>query len=260
MRRAVAEVARPLPRVRRLELARRGARRRAERSPRRPTREALQPGRGARAAALRRHRHRRRRAADDRHRRVRSRAGRRRRARIAGAHRRRAGHRQVDAAAAGGRALRADGSGRCCTARAKSPSTRSNRAASGSAIERAPLYILAETCLERILEEIARLRPALRHRRLDPDGVLAEVPVGAGQHRPGARGGHAAAVCGQGAEHPDVSRRPRHEGRQPRRTEGARAHRRHGALFRGREAPLASRRARGEEPVRRGQRARACSR
>ena len=27
-------------------------------------------------------------------------------------------------------------------------------------IERAPLYILAETCLERILEEIARLRPA----------------------------------------------------------------------------------------------------
>src|SRR6476661_5577201 len=28
-------------------------------------------------------------------------------------------------------------------------------------IERAPLYILAETCLERILEEIARLRPSL---------------------------------------------------------------------------------------------------
>jgi DNA repair protein RadA/Sms len=28
-------------------------------------------------------------------------------------------------------------------------------------IERAPLYVLAETCLERILEEIARLRPAL---------------------------------------------------------------------------------------------------
>jgi len=28
-------------------------------------------------------------------------------------------------------------------------------------VERAPLYILAETCLERILEEIARIRPAL---------------------------------------------------------------------------------------------------
>src|SRR5215211_1317328 len=28
-------------------------------------------------------------------------------------------------------------------------------------VERAPLYLLAETCLERILEEIARLRPAL---------------------------------------------------------------------------------------------------
>src|SRR3954452_10291617 len=28
-------------------------------------------------------------------------------------------------------------------------------------VERAPLYLLAETCLERILEEIARLRPSL---------------------------------------------------------------------------------------------------
>jgi DNA repair protein RadA/Sms len=28
-------------------------------------------------------------------------------------------------------------------------------------VEKAPLYLLAETCLERILEEIARLRPAL---------------------------------------------------------------------------------------------------
>ena len=42
----------------------------------------------------------------------------------------------------------------------KSPSTRSSHEASGSGIERAPLYIQAETCLERILEEIARLRPA----------------------------------------------------------------------------------------------------
>ena len=83
-----------------------------------------------------------------------------------------------------------------------------------------------------------------------------QVPVGARQHRPGARGGDAAAVRRQGAEHPDVPRRPRHQGRQPRRPEGARAHRRHGAVFRGREAPRASRRARGEEPLRRGQRAR----
>ena len=55
------------------------------------------------------------------------------------------------------------------------------------------------------------------HRRFDPDGLLAQVPVGARQHRPGARSGDAAAVHGEGPEHADVARRPRHEGRQPRR-------------------------------------------
>ena len=40
------------------------------------------------------------------------------------------------------------------------PSTRSGSARATSRDERAPLYILAETCLERILEEIARLKPA----------------------------------------------------------------------------------------------------
>ena len=40
-------------------------------------------------------------------------------------------------------------------------------------VDRAPLYLLAETWLERILEEIARLKPALRDRRLDPDRLLA---------------------------------------------------------------------------------------
>ena len=83
-----------------------------------------------------------------------------------------------------------------------------------------------------------------------------QVPVGARQHRPGARVGDAAAVRREGAEHPDVPRRPRDEGRQPRRAQGARAHRRHGAVLRGREAPRAPRRPRGEEPVRRGERAR----
>ena len=39
-----------------------------------------------------------------------------------------------------------------------------------------------------------------RHRRLDPDGVLAEVPVGARQHRPGARSGDAAALHREGPE------------------------------------------------------------
>ena len=55
------------------------------------------------------------------------------------------------------------------------------------------------------------------HRRFGADGLLAEVPVGARQHRPGARGGDAAAVHREGAERADVPRRPRHEGRQPRR-------------------------------------------
>ena len=119
----------------------------------------------------------------------------------------------------------------------------------------APLYLLAETCLERMLEEIARLQAGAGHRRLDPDGVLAEDAVGARQHRPGARGGDAAALRGEGAERPDVPRRPRHEGGQPRRPQGARAHRRHGAVLRGRAPPRAPHRARGQEPVRRGQRA-----
>ena len=84
--------------------SRSGRCRRRWRPPRRTKRYSARE-RG-RTAALRRHRHGRRRAADDRHRRVRSRARRRRRARIARAHRRRARHRQVDAAAAGGGALR----------------------------------------------------------------------------------------------------------------------------------------------------------
>ena len=55
------------------------------------------------------------------------------------------------------------------------------------------------------------------HRRLDPDGVLAEDAVGAGQRRPGAAGRDRSAVHRQGPEPADDSRRPRHEGRQPRR-------------------------------------------
>ena len=85
------------------------------------------------------------------------------------------------------------------------------------------------------------VRPRAARRRLDPDGVLAQVPVGAGQHRPGARGGDAVPVRRQGPRPADLSRRPRHQGRQPRRSQGARARRRHRALFRGRAAPLASR-------------------
>ena len=74
-------------------------------------------------------------------------------------------------------------------------------------VARAPLYLLAETCLERILEEIARLTPAL----IIVDSVQTVFSLkfqsAPGQHRPGARGGHAAALRRQGAEHPDLPRR-----------------------------------------------------
>jgi DNA repair protein RadA/Sms len=50
--------------------------------------------------------------------------------------------------------------GPCSTAPARSRSTRSSRAASGSGSAPAPLYVLAETCLERISRSSPRLRPA----------------------------------------------------------------------------------------------------
>ena len=194
------------------------------------------------------------------HQRVRPRARRRHRAGIARAARRRAGHRQVHAAAAGGRALRGATSGRSCIARAKSPSIRSRCAASGSASAQAPLYLLAETCVERLIEEVDAPQARAAHRRLDSDRVLAEDAVGAGQRRPGAAGGDRPAVHGEGPEPADDSRRARDERRQPRRTESARARRRHRAVLRRRAASRASGRARREEPLRRGRASSACSR
>ena len=76
------------------------------------------------------------------------------------------------------------------------------------------------------------------HRRLDSDGVLPEDSVGAGQREPGAAGGHGSAVYREGTQSADDPRRPRDEGRQPRGAQGARARRRHRAVFRGRAAPL----------------------
>ena len=102
----------------------------------------------------------------------------------------------------------------------------------------------------------AALKPAL----LVVDSIQTvfslQVPVGAGQHRPGARGGDAVPVRGQGPGRADLPRRPRHQGRSAGRSEGARARRRHGALLRGRAAPRPPRRAGRQEPLRRGQRAR----
>ena len=124
------------------------------------------------------------------------------------------------------------------------------------AVGDAPLYLLAETCLERDPRGDRAPQAGARDRRLHADDLLAQVPVGPRQHRPGARGGHATAVHGERAERADVSRRPHHQGRQPRRSQGARARRRHGAVFRGRAPSLPPRRPRGQEPVRRRERAR----
>ena len=119
----------------------------------------------------------------------------------------------------------------------------------------APLFLLAETCIESILEEIGRVRPRL----LIVDSVqtvfslkFQSAPGSIGQVREAAT---QFLFTAKGHNIPDVPGRPRHEGRQHRRTQGARARRRHGALFRRRAAPFASRRARGQEPVWRDQRA-----
>ena len=52
-------------------------------------------------------------------------------------------------------------SGRCSTPRARRASRRSRRAASGSASATIRCYLFAETCLERVLDEAVRLKPAL---------------------------------------------------------------------------------------------------
>ena len=254
---AVAEVAGPLCRLRRVELVCRRARRRRPAAARAQGHRYALPGSAtAGRAALRRHRSVAGRSHSERHRRVRSRARRRHRARLARAARRRARHRQVDAAAAGGRALRADTSGTVLYASGEESEHQIKSRGDRLGVGDAPLYP-ARRDLHREHPRGDRPRPAAAaHRRLGADGVLAEVPVGAGQHRPGARSGDAVSVHRQGPQHSDVSRRPRDEGRQHRRSQGARARRRHGALLRGRAAPFASRGARGQEPLRRDQRAR----
>ena len=96
-----------------------------------------------------------------------------------------------------------------------------------------PLYILAETCVERVLEVVTRLSPGL----VVVDSIqtmfslkLESAPGTIGQVREAAT---QPPVFSQGAQRSDSDRRARDQGRQSRGPEGARAHRRHGALFRG---------------------------
>ena len=256
MRCAGAQVAGALRGLRRLELARRGTAVAADGNCRSGCgrRAALRPGRRLRSAALRRHRHRRRGADFDRRQRVRPCTRRWCRARLPRADWRRTGHRQVDAAPAGGGALRQVGRARALQLwrGVRTPDQiawRAARRGAGAALHPGGDLSRAHPRGDRAPST------GLHHRRLGPDGVLAEIPVGAGQYWSGARIGDAAAVCGEGAEHPHLPRRPRHQGRRARRSQGARAHRRHGAVFRGREASRPPGHSRGQEPLRGGQRA-----
>ena len=120
----------------------------------------------------------------------------------------------------------------------------------------APLYLLAETCVERLLEAGRSAQARAADRGLDSDRVFAEAPVRPGQRRAGAAGGHRSVVCGQGKEPADDSGRACHEGRKPRRPQGARARGRHRSVLRGPSTSLPPGRSCREEPVRGGQRAR----
>ena len=127
-------------------------------------------------------------------------------------------------------------------------------------VGRAPLYLLAETCLERILEEIARLRPAL----VIVDSIqtvfslkFQSAPGSIGQVREAAT---QLLFAAKGQNIPTFLVGHVTKDGSLAGPEGARAHRRYRAVLRGRAAPLAPRRPRGEESLRRHQRARACSR
>ncbi len=119
----------------------------------------------------------------------------------------------------------------------------------------APLYLLAETCLERILEEVARLKPAL----VIVDSVqtvwsnkFQSAPGSVGQVREAATQFLFAA---KGQNIPMILVGHVTKDGTPGRAQGARARGGHGAVVRRGAPPFPSRRPRGQEPVRRGQRA-----
>ena len=213
------------------------------------------PGKWGGRSALRGRRHGHRGTAADRHRGVRSRPRRRNRSGVPGTAGRRAGHRQVDAAASGRGLVRGQ---RRAGALLLGRGVRAPDQAAGRAPRRGAGAVLpARGNVPRTDARRGRA-PAtpVARRRFHPDDVLAEDAVGAGQRRADTRGGDEPAVHRQGPEHPDVPRRARHQGRCACGTEGARAHRGHRAVLRGRATPGTPDRPRRQEPVRRDQRAR----
>ncbi len=177
------------------------------------------------------------------------------------ADRRRPGHRQVDAAAAGAVAAVGDeedavrqrrGVGRADRA-ARAAARRRRRAASAAS---ATCGCSPRSTSRRSRRAIDARAARRRGDRLDPDPVFRRADVGARLGRAGARVRGAADAHREAARHDDHPRRPRDEGGHARRAARARAHRRHGAVLRGRHALELPARARDQEPLRRGQRAR----
>ncbi len=239
-----------MPRLRRLEQPRRDGR------PRHAPGVAPRPIAAADwrrdAGGADRHRGVRRAAPGDRHRRARPGPGRRPRAGLAGAasvaNRGSASPRSSSRPPPG---LRSPASS---TPRARSRRPRSGSAPAGSACSTcrpgAAIEVLAEHDVGRIVEVGRSMRPALRRRRLDPDGHGRRARRRGRQRRPGPRGHAPADGVRQGRVDRGRARRARDEGRLDRRTEDHGAPRRRGDRARGRAVRRAAPGARLEEPLR----------
>ena len=172
---------------------------------------------------------------------------------LARAGRRRAGRRQELAAAAGAASDR--GRGRAGAAGLRRGVAGPGAAAGASGWARSTASrILAETELDAVCEAIVADGAGRVRHRLGADPALARPELWAGQRRAGARGGRPARPRGQGPRHNDRAGRPRDQGRRRGRAARPGAPGRCGAPVRGRPLPLPARAARGQEPVRLDQR------
>ena len=174
----------------------------------------------------------------DRHvdRRTRPRAGRWAGAGLGHAARGRAGHRQEHAAAPTARRVgRADALRHRRGERAPGPTASAavGRDPRGSV---APRRNVAAAHHRRDRQHETRTRG----HRLDPDGPRPRDGRPPGQRRPGPGVRATPGRRSEGPQRGHRARRPRHQGRGPRRTTGARARGRHGPAVRGRPSPRAA--------------------
>ena len=143
------------------------------------------------------------------------------------------------------------------TSRPRSRPSRCGCGPSGWARCRPNLWLVSDTSLPHVLAHLDAVAARRGGHRLHPDASYDPVAV----VRPGLGGAGARVrppprARGEGAGDGVGARRPRHQGRRPRRPAGARAPRRHGAVVRGRAPPRAAPAAGGEAPLRLHRRAR----